>query len=888
MAGFQDRILVVISAAAGGAITEIDKLGKSTQTADTHANNLAKTMKGALVAGAAAFIGTGLVSFLSDSVSAYADAAKAAGDLAEATGGSVENVSRMTAALQDAGIDAETAASMLTKFTTGATGKNKDLLAELNVVLKEGKGGATDYADGMVQAVDAIMEIGDASKRNQDLVALFGKAGAQAFQDMIAAGVPLEEAMRRISEQRVFDDEDVRKAQEYDQAMDDLSAGMEGVQNSIGRTLVPIISDVVGAFTGMIDLMAEVPGEVYLVIGAAVLLNAAFKSQLIAGALSAVGTFVASSMTSFAILRADMGLTAAATATMSKAISAALLANPVTAILVALTVAFTAFRFAQKGIEDGAAKAAASLEDLEGQGLSSAEAVKRLAAEMESSRHAGLDFFAAFQAQGGWKYAGPIGLAAGAIKSMGDALRTGGADAEEYARQIEKIAEEQGAMAAKSADAEAKMKTLNDLIAEGTASNEELAAKVAESAEAQRDKNLVDETASGLMEAYASATWDAVEATISMFDAQHQLESAQRTLNEAVETYNKTLSDPEASEGDKAEAMQGVIDQAWALAAASTAAWAAEEQRYGRYPTQEQLDSHRLGALKAAIDALPASAGAAAEKLYSEYSRTLAAAATANPTSIPVGVTIETVDQAIANLQADLEAETNPQKKVDLQTDITALQTLKTNIETGAAAEVPATVVADPASLEGTKSDIENVAGDTTATVTVKSEYEGGYDGQKLRKQYLSENKESLITVTSAYTEGYEGQKLRKQYLSENKTSIINVVSTYEGGYDGQKLRKQYLSEDRTATITVKVVGAESARSTIAGLNAQANQQAAVQMQAWSQFVKAQQPQVIEVPQPVNIVKVNVDGQQLRATIRDELLRVRESDDLVAAMGTVA
>ena len=82
MANMTDRILVVISASASGAVQELDKVSKSAKDADTHADKLSKTMKAGLAAGAAALVGTGLVSFLQNYVSAFADAAKSAGDLA--------------------------------------------------------------------------------------------------------------------------------------------------------------------------------------------------------------------------------------------------------------------------------------------------------------------------------------------------------------------------------------------------------------------------------------------------------------------------------------------------------------------------------------------------------------------------------------------------------------------------------------------------------------------------------------------------------------------------------------------------------------------------------------------------------------------------------------
>lgn len=282
---------MIIAASTGGAAKEFDKFTKSSKEADTAFGKLSKSAKAGLVAGAGALLGAGLVAGVKQLVDGYTTAAKAAGDLASATGGNVEQVSAMQAALVDAGVSAEKSAGMLTKFTTVAgSAKGAKALKDLNVELVRGADGAVDYAATMVDAVDAISQIGDASERNRQLVALFGKQGAQAFQDLMNSGLDMSEAMALIDTGRIFTSEDVANAAAYDDAMDSLSASAGAAGNALGRALVPAINALLGVAVPLVDVLAGIPVEVYLVIGAAVALRAALTSGLVTSAVSSFAT----------------------------------------------------------------------------------------------------------------------------------------------------------------------------------------------------------------------------------------------------------------------------------------------------------------------------------------------------------------------------------------------------------------------------------------------------------------------------------------------------------------------------------------------------------------------------------------------------------------------
>lgn len=844
------KISVVISATTAGAVKELDDLQRSAarsgdafDSIGSRAGLAGSTIKAGLVAGATALVGTGLVSFLNDSVTKFGDAAKAAGDLADASGGTVEGVSRMQAALADAGVSSETSADLLTKFTTNA-GKSKDTLDDLGVVLKRGKDGSIDYADGMVQAVDAILEIGDASERQQKFVELFGKKGAKAFQDLAASGVDLSDAMEAVSKYRVFNTDDVARAVTYDDAMDKLGASVQGLQFALGRELIPAAAGAADVLSGLVDVVSAVPTEVYLAAGGFAALKAATSflgpafSSAVSGAATAITGVGAAAETAggkAALLKTGFG-------NMVGAI------GPWNIALAGLAAGIAAISVGAENAEGRLQEFVAYLDDSKESLDSTAESMLRTASPWERFWTTLTNNDDALN-PGTWTKIFTESLTALFSASL--------TDAESYRIALEKTKQELGAAAAGAADYAVQQKELNDMLAEGGHSAEELGGAVADAAQAQHDQNLVTETANGLIDAYAASTWDAVDATRSLFDAQHTAEAAQRTLNDAVKTYQELQDGDKAKTPEqRAEDLAKVVDATYRLADANTAAWAAEEKRYGRYPDQAQMDSKRLESLRDAITQLP-SGSEAADKMWGEYSRTLAAFAAANPAKLPIGVELPDVDQAIANIQAQIASATDPTVKANLETDLAALTALKQSIETGTAAQVPVTVKADTA---GAKSDIAGAAQPQSTTLTVTTVWaDGGYTANKDRKDYLAQAVNATLTITPTFADGgYLANKDRKDYLAQtvNATISINTVFT-DGGYLANKARKDYLSQDTTATITV-------------------NQQRGVQIPGGADgdpgtSYRLPVPTVSANVNPINLVRVLLDGQQLRAVVRDEI-----------------
>jgi len=138
----------------------------------------------------------------------------------------------------------------------------------------------------------------------------------------------------------------------------------------------------------------------------------------------------------------------------------------------------------------------------------------------------------------------------------------------EAADAADKAAEAQGAYAEASKEVTDTQGDLNKLLATGGASAEELAEAVNTAGAAQADKNRIDAEAKGLMEAYAAATYGAVDATLALIDKEYAAESARNSFKDQIKETNKILDDQKSSRREQAEAIDDVAQSALTAAAA--------------------------------------------------------------------------------------------------------------------------------------------------------------------------------------------------------------------------------------------------------------------------------------------------------------------------------
>ena len=765
MAGIQDKIMVVIDASSNGAVQEMDRLKRSTKEADKGISALGKTMKGALVAGAAAFAGAGLVSFLNDSVTAYGDAAKKAGELAKATGGSVANVSRMTAALEDNGVTAEQTAGLLSRFTA-TVGKNEGLLGKDGVTLKKNADGSADYADAMGQVIDNISKIGDASKRQAALTEVFGKKQAAVFQELAASGVSLSDAMKAVSEYRVFDADDVSRAVAYDDAMDKLGGSVQGLQFALGEALVPALSVTADALAEVVEFMSGIPVEVYAAVGAFVALK---------GASRFIGPLISD------LALASTGLGAAG----PKLASLAAAAGRFVGVAAAVTAVVEAFQ-AWQDVKDASV-------DLDNVTLSLREQAEQL------NRTDGL-----------WR---TLVVGSNVQKSM---------------ESITKALRDQAEATLDNADAsqtnKAAAQNLIDTLGRGTLE--------------QQTANLATEEGRRAQERYAASLSESALAAQEASDTQ-------RDLNDLITAFLN--NDPSVAWSDittaaqQAAEAQGLVSEATRIAA-----------------EQMAIATGNVGFFLDALQQLENVGGSSVESLKQQLEGiSFADVGDTWANEALIGAE-QAYDTVVGGLKAALEQ--NPQLDLTawveqfrgLSPELDAvLDQILADIGTDKKLQAALGITQDP-SVGEAKGAVDDLGKPVQTTFDLSTGE--GVAAAKANKDELAKPVDTTITFATKFDPGgYDAVKARKDYLVQDRTGRVGIdVDFSPGGYNAIKARVDYLAQNRTATITQVV-------NQVTGTRAGGGDDGTGRASANMMF------------SPINMVRVNLDGRELRSVIDDEI-----------------
>ncbi|CAN0505454.1 unnamed protein product, partial [Phaeothamnion confervicola] len=139
----------------------------------------------------------------------FQDLAIKAGKFSDATGISVQDASRWIEVSDDMGISAETVQTAIGKLLKAVDPK---VFKDLGVQIAYTKDGLVDSQGTFLNAVDAINNTADASKRAQLASDLFGR-GWQGMSELIRTGSPeLKKALASVSDQKVIDPDELARA----------------------------------------------------------------------------------------------------------------------------------------------------------------------------------------------------------------------------------------------------------------------------------------------------------------------------------------------------------------------------------------------------------------------------------------------------------------------------------------------------------------------------------------------------------------------------------------------------------------------------------------------------------------------------------------------------
>lgn len=209
----------------------------------------------------AAAAGTAVLKFAGEAITAFQDTALAAGELSAKTGLAVEDASRWMEVAGDLGVNIDGVESAMGKLAR-TIGSNPDVLRDLGDDAVYLDGGALDVNATFLNVIQRLKDIKDPAERAREGARLLGK-GWQDMALLIEAGAgPLSESLASVSKAKVIDPDELQRARDFRDAMDNLKDKFEEVQLTVGEKLVPVITDLLTLLEDTFGVGATIYGDI--------------------------------------------------------------------------------------------------------------------------------------------------------------------------------------------------------------------------------------------------------------------------------------------------------------------------------------------------------------------------------------------------------------------------------------------------------------------------------------------------------------------------------------------------------------------------------------------------------------------------------------------------
>ena len=279
---------------------------------------VAKKFDGISAATGTAIIGIGAIvsgfAKLSKETAAYADNIIT---LADQTGFTTEQIQRMQYACMKLDVEFSTVEGAISKVTTNMYKAQKGsdelekVFKKLHIRIKDGSGHLRDSKEVFFEAIDALGKMKNETEKDALAQQLFGKS-AKELNTIIKAG---SEQFKEYEQnaKKVMTDEQLERANAYQDAMDELNESFEALKLALGEFLIPLLTKVANFF-------ASIPTPILKVITIVAALTAGII--LVAKAIMSVKTV----MTAMTALNAGFQATGTKTVAIILAIVAALIA----------------------------------------------------------------------------------------------------------------------------------------------------------------------------------------------------------------------------------------------------------------------------------------------------------------------------------------------------------------------------------------------------------------------------------------------------------------------------------------------------------------------------------------------------------------------------------
>jgi hypothetical protein len=193
-----------------------------------------------------------LVAFGAKSVMAFQEGALAAGKFSDASGLAVEDASRWQEVASDLGVSADTFAAGFVRLEK-AIASNGPAVKSLGLEVVKTANGQADMNATMLDAIDRLGAIENPAERAKAATELFGRGFADMAEIVLGDADEIEKRLGEVSDAQVFDRDEVKKARELRDSLDNVQDKFAALSLELGGTLAPAISDVADSLSDLVE-----------------------------------------------------------------------------------------------------------------------------------------------------------------------------------------------------------------------------------------------------------------------------------------------------------------------------------------------------------------------------------------------------------------------------------------------------------------------------------------------------------------------------------------------------------------------------------------------------------------------------------------------------------
>lgn len=205
--------------------------------------------------------GAALVAFGVKAVGAFQDLALEAGKLSDALGMPVEDASRLIEVAGDVGVEVSSLESTIGRMNRTA-GQSPQMFDDIGASIARNRDGTMDVNQTFLNVVDALNKIPDAGERAKRAQDIFGRSWMNIAELVGQGSDQIKKSMADVSDAKVIDEDEVRKARDFRAALDTLNDAMEDVVLIAGEGLVPVITDLAEALDLARDAASNLGGVI--------------------------------------------------------------------------------------------------------------------------------------------------------------------------------------------------------------------------------------------------------------------------------------------------------------------------------------------------------------------------------------------------------------------------------------------------------------------------------------------------------------------------------------------------------------------------------------------------------------------------------------------------